>query len=191
MLAPQASTTSACVHVCMCACGKAGRTARVRVIVLLPRNATAPSPMYTAPPSRCTRHWSGAGPSSARSRGPDRRARQNATRRCARVGDRHAVEHELALAHEHRPAIHLHARGCRALGRAILLHAQPRRECRRHGPRDMRVLAPHADAVRANKHVCMLRLLFNLLPVHKNCQLAITTSSQVLRPHTPAQAAVH
>ena len=43
------------------------------------------------------------------------------------------------------------------------MHAQPRRECRRHGPRDMRVLAPHADAVRANKHVCMLRWLVQLV----------------------------
>jgi hypothetical protein len=48
--------------------------------------------------------------------------------------------------------------------------------------------APHAAAVRANKHVCMLRWLFNLLQVRKNCQSAVTATSQVLRPHTPAQS---
>jgi hypothetical protein len=77
-------------------------------------------------------------PAAARSRGPDRRARPKATRRCARVGDRHAVEHELALVNENRPAGHLHARGCRALRRVICLHAQPRRECRRRSARRTR-----------------------------------------------------
>ena len=38
---------------------------------------------------------------------------------------------------------------------------------------DMRVHAPHADAVRA-RHVRMLRLLFTPLQVRKNCELAIT-----------------
>jgi hypothetical protein len=46
----------------------AGRTARVRVIVLPPRNVTLPSTMKTAPPSFCARHRSGAGPPRARSR---------------------------------------------------------------------------------------------------------------------------
>jgi hypothetical protein len=32
---------------------------------------------------------------------------------CARVGDRHAVEYELALGHEHRPSVMLHTRGRR------------------------------------------------------------------------------
>ncbi len=68
------------------------------------------------------------------------------------------------------------------------MHAQPRRESRRHGARDMRALAPHAAAARAREHVRMLRWLFNLLPVHKNCQLSVTATSQVLRPHIPAQS---
>jgi hypothetical protein len=68
----------------MCACGKAGRTACVRVIVLLPRNVTAPSSMAITPPYPCTRHWSGAGPPHARSRRgrPARSAR--ASRWCRR-----------------------------------------------------------------------------------------------------------
>ncbi len=170
---------------------RAGRTACVRAIVLLPRNVTAPSFMQIAPPASCTRHRSGAGPPHARSRGADRRARQKATRRCARVGDRHAVEHELARGHEHRPAIHLHARGCRSARARYLVacaaatrvqEARPTRQahpCAACGCRVCKQARVHA----AN--------LFNLLPVHKNCQLAITTTSQVLRPHTPAQTAVH
>jgi hypothetical protein len=60
----------------------------------------------------------------------------------------------------------------------------------RHGARDMRVCAPHADAERAHDHACMLRLPFNLLHVRKNYELAITTILQVLQPHTPAQTAL-
>ncbi len=68
------------------------------------------------------------------------------------------------------------------------MHAQPRRESRRHGARDMRALAPHAAAARAREHVRMLRWLFNLLLVRKNCQLSVTATSQVLRLHIPAQS---
>jgi hypothetical protein len=98
------------------ACGKAGRTsACVRVIVLLPRNVTLPSTMEIAPPyPPCARRWSGAGPPQHAAEGPTGARGRRATRRCARVGDRHAVEHELALLHEDRPARCLHARGCRA-----------------------------------------------------------------------------
>jgi hypothetical protein len=54
----------------------------------------------------------------------------------------------------------------------------------------MRVHAPHADAVRAREHACMLRLLFELLQVRKNYELAITTILRVLQPHVRAQTAV-
>jgi len=98
---------------------------------------------------------------SACSREADWRARPRATHRCAGIGDRHAVEHELALLHENHPADLLHARRCRALGRALrtpcrMRSRAQRREFARHG-------ASHEDAVRAHEHVCMLRWLFNLL----------------------------
>jgi hypothetical protein len=54
----------------------------------------------------------------------------------------------------------------------------------------MRAHAPHAAAVRANKHVRMLRWLFNLLPVRNNCQSAITDYFTSYRHrNTPAQTA--
>ena len=63
-------------------------------MLLFPLNVTMPPSMYTAPPSRCTRRRS----SDCGRRRTARLARgRKVTHRCARVGDRHAVEDELAL----------------------------------------------------------------------------------------------
>ena len=85
-------------------------TAVVFVIELPPLNVTVPSAMYTAPPFPfCTHHPSADG----RPR-PQVAVRElEGSRRCARVGDRHAVEHERALLHVHRPSGSLHTRGRR------------------------------------------------------------------------------
>jgi hypothetical protein len=150
--APLTSTPSACLRVC----SRQGWAHRPRA-----RDRAAPSerdgaiahdncasaPLRTAPVRRRpAARTQPEGPTGVRGR--------RATRRCARVGDRHAVEHELALVHEDRPAIHLHARGCRELGRVILLHAQPRRESRRHGARDRQARLCAACGCRASASTC-------------------------------------
>ena len=89
---------------------RARRTAVVPAIVLFPLNVTVPPSMYTAPPLTCSNHPSAAGRNAPRAAVHE----PEGSRRCARVGDRHVVEHELALSHAHRPSdAPLHARGRR------------------------------------------------------------------------------
>ncbi len=72
---------------------------RVAVIELFPRNVTVPCAKVTAPPSSCTCRGSAAGRPRA-----GHRARVRRSHICARVRDRHAVEHECAIPHVHRPS---------------------------------------------------------------------------------------
>ena len=86
-------------------------------------NTSVPFSTYTAPPDPCTRAAAAEimypaepgrrdrRPSAQTTRLPRAATRQGGavrepegSRRCARVGDRHAVEHERALGHVHRPS---------------------------------------------------------------------------------------
>jgi hypothetical protein len=158
----QTSSTGACE----CDLHRAGRTACVRVIALFPRNVTAPSPMKTAPPRSCARHRSGAGPPWHVAEGPTG----------ARVRRRRTVALVSEIATPSNTSSPLNIKtappyactradaerwGAHPSHRVTWVAAQPRRGTA-HAT-DMRVHAPHTDAVRANKHVCMLRWLFDLL----------------------------
>ncbi len=166
------------MRACALACAGPGRAHRLRV-----RDRAAPSErdgaiehvncatlhLHTAPVRRR--------PAAARSRGPPG----------ARVRGRRAVALVLEIATPSStsspfcmstaPPYACTRADAGALGRAIQLHAQPRCDASRGGTAhatDMRIHAPHADAVRANKHVCKMRWGFKLLQVRKNYQLAIT-----------------
>ncbi len=161
----------------------------MRVIVLLPRNVTAPPSTPIAPPLLCARRRSGAGPPHAhRRRGRPARAAKGrrAVALVSEIATPSNTSSPLLMvtappsnctrADAERSGELFACMRSRDASRGGTAHATCASMCRMRMP-----------CVQTNT-CAMLRLLFNLLQVHKNCQLVITATLQVLRPHIPAQS---